>query len=91
MTVADNGLVLEYRHDLYSCPSPSLPTCEISDVSVPAFAGPPWAAPDYSQLSDVVWRHDCDGGYLVGGYSNFSTNWGVVVTFQIEGGRDCDF
>jgi hypothetical protein len=90
LSVADNGIALEYRHDLYPCTgSLGSASCNWTDVSVLSMTGPPWAAPDNSQLNDIAWRHDCDGGVMVGGYSNFEGSRGVLVTFELEGGQPC--
>jgi hypothetical protein len=81
--------VFEYRHDEYSCPEPLTANCGITEVSIPNFGGAPFVATSGTSLNAIAWRPDCDGGYIVGGKSDFRTNTGLVVEFQLEGGSDC--
>jgi hypothetical protein len=76
------GTVLEYRHDLYT-------TGAITNVSIPGFASAPYIADSNYNLNDSAFRPGCDGGLVVGGETSFSTALGMIVEFQIEGGRAC--
>jgi hypothetical protein len=89
-TISSNsfGGMFEFRHDYFQCPQP-LVTCDVNEVSIPSFGSAPWVAPDNTLIADVAWRPGCDGGVIVGGYSNYSTNWGFVGTFQLVGGAAC--
>ena len=82
-------VVLEYRHDEYSCTSPLTPSCDITEVSIRGADVAPWIAPSGARINDASWRSDCDGGLLVGGNSSFSGEYGLVATFELEGGRPC--
>ncbi len=86
-----NGVatVIEYRHDLYSCAGGLGASCDLTDVSVPGIAAPPFNAPEGFQLNDAAFRPGCDGGFLVGGLSNFNTDAGMVIRFQLENGVPC--
>ena len=86
---AEFGGVFEARDGAYSCPVPLSADCDIAEVSIPSFGGPPWNAPNNTLLADVAWRPGCDGGLIVGGMSSFSTDYGLFATFQLEGGRPC--
>ncbi len=77
------GVVLEYRHDLWSMG-------EISDVSIPNFDSAPYLADSNTSLNDAAFRPGCDGGLIVGGRTNFSGSTGMIVEFALEGGADCD-
>ena len=77
------GVVLEYRHDLWSMG-------EISDVSIPNFDSAPYLADSNTNLNDAAFRPGCEGGLIVGGRTNFSGSTGMVVEFALEGGADCD-
>ncbi len=76
------GTVLEYRHDLYSAAA-------ITNVSIPAFDAAPYNADGNYNLNDSAFRPGCDGGLVVGGETSFSGSVGMIVEFQIEGGRAC--
>ena len=80
---------IEYRHDEYDCPAPLTSDCDLTEVSIPNFGSPPWSAPNNASIADVAWRPNCDGGIAVGGASGFSTDWGFVATWEIEGGESC--
>lgn len=76
------GTVLEYRHDLYT-------TAAITNASIPAFASAPYLGTSNTNLNDSAFRPNCDGGLIVGGETNFSGSTGMIVEFQLEGGRAC--
>lgn len=76
------GTVLEYRHDLYS-------TAAITNVSIPGFGSAPYLGTSNTNLNDSAFRPGCDGGLIVGGETSFSGSTGIIVEFQIEGGRAC--
>lgn len=80
--------VIEYRHDLYRCPQP-FGNCDLTDVSVPNFNAPPFSAENNTHLNDAAFRPGCDGGVLVGGFTNFAGSSGQLVKFHIVGARDC--
>lgn len=82
-------VVLEYRHDEYVCTAALTPSCELTEVSIRGADVAPWIAPSGARIADASWRSDCDGGLLVGGNSSFSGEYGLVATFQLEGGRPC--
>jgi len=84
------GTILEYRHGAYACEAPLTDNCGLTEVSIQGFGGAPWIAPNNTRIADVAWRSDCDGGFLVGGYSSFSENYGFLGTFRLEGGVRCD-
>ena len=78
------GTVLEYRHDLYSCPAP-FSNCELSDVGVPNFDQAPYLGTSNTYFYDADWRPGCEGGVIVGGDSSR----GLAVSFQLVGGDSC--
>jgi hypothetical protein len=80
--------VIEYRHDLYRCVSP-FDNCDFTDVSVPNFGAAPFSAVQGTRLNDAAFRPGCDGGLLVGGYTNFQGSSAQLVKFQVLGARDC--
>ncbi len=82
------GTVIEYRHDLYRCPNVAN-DCELTEVSIPGFDGPPYNAESTHRINDAAFRPGCDGGLLVGGYSAFRVNVGYLIRFQIDNGRAC--
>lgn len=84
------GTLLEYRHDLYSCPNTtsSCGAAAINDVSIGGFDDSPWQAGSNTYLFDTAFRPGCDGGILVGGYNN-SSDTGFLGEFKLENARDC--
>ncbi|MBN2724217.1 MAG: hypothetical protein JXR95_09120 [Deltaproteobacteria bacterium] len=85
------GVVMEYRHDFYSCVQPLTANCDITEVSIPDFGDPPFIAPDSTELTDASWRTDCSGGVIIGGYTSYSTDYGFIATFQLESGINCNW
>ena len=79
------GTSIEYRHDLYDCVNTDN-DCDLTEVSIPNFDAPPWNADRNERLNEAAFRPGCDGGILVGGYSNFNGSNGLVARFQIVGG-----
>jgi hypothetical protein len=78
-----SGSVLEYRHDLYRCPSSG--NCDLTDVSISNFSGPPYNASSNAYLNGADWRPGCDGGVVVAGDGSV----GQVITFQVFGAVNC--
>ncbi|MEM7246006.1 MAG: hypothetical protein AAF533_11735 [Acidobacteriota bacterium] len=91
MSIGGNvfAAMVEYRHDLYDCPAPLTADCAMTEVSIPNFGSAPWNAPNGANVNDVAWRPGCDEGVIVGGYTNFMTEYGFIGTFEIEGGLRC--
>jgi hypothetical protein len=89
VTVNGDATVIEYRHDLYACTSGLGASCDLSEVSVPGITAPPFSAPSDFNLNDAAFRPGCDGGFLVGGVTNFNTDIGMVIRFQLEPGVPC--
>lgn len=79
------GTTIEYRHDLYDCVNTDN-DCDLTEVSIPNFDAPPWNADRNERLNEAAFHPGCDGGLLVGGYSNFNGSSGLVARFQIVGG-----
>lgn len=75
----------EYRHDLYTCGA----ACPWTDVAIPSFDAAPWNGTTSWSIQGADWRAGCDGGLLVGGFTNFQGSTGFVATFQLEGQRPC--
>ena len=80
------GSAFEFRHDEYDCGL----DCGWTEVSIPDFSAPPYNATSGTLLTDVGWRPGCDGGLIVGGWSNFNGSVGYLIKFQIENGVSCD-
>jgi hypothetical protein len=80
------GTVIEYRHPLYAC---DVHGCGETEVPIPNFDAPPYNAQNGTILNDAAFRPGCDGGLLVGGYTNFQGSTGMVIRFQIQNGRAC--
>jgi hypothetical protein len=80
--------IIEYRNGFYDCPYP-FSNCELNEVSIQNFDQAPWIAPNDTILSDIVWRNDCDGGLIAGGKNDYSSSYGVIIQFQLVGGRAC--
>lgn len=78
------GVVFEYRHDLYRCPSPQA-FCDLTEVSIANFDAPPFSATNGTRLNDAAWKPGCAGGLIVGGNGAL----GLVITFQVEGQPSC--
>jgi hypothetical protein len=76
--------VLEYRHDLFTCP---VGACAITDVSIPNFASPPYNGGPTDILVESAWRPGCDGGLMVGG--NASVARALLIEFGLAGGVSC--
>jgi hypothetical protein len=76
------GEVYEFRDDL-------LTQAQITDVSIPGFAGPPYNASSQATLNDVAWRPGCDGGIIVGGADTFSAQQAFVIRFAVQNGVAC--
>jgi hypothetical protein len=74
--------VLEYRHDLFSCPPGA---CQITDVSIPNFAAPPILGTSSDLLVAAAWRPGCDGGLIIGG----SFTRALLFEFARIGGVSC--
>lgn len=87
-SVNGTGTVIEFRHDLYSCPSP-FSNCELTDVAVPGFFSPPYNATSNTYLQGAAFKPDCEGGIVVGGESSWQGSTGQVIAFQIQGGAGC--
>ncbi len=83
------GTNIEYRHDLYRCPSVNN-DCDLTEVSIPGFDQPPFNGDRNTNLNEAAFHPLCDGGLMVGGYTNFQGSNGTVIRFDIEGGQDCD-
>ena len=76
---------IEYRPPLFgSCAI----SCDLTDVSVPSGS---MGLVEDGRMTDIAWRHDCDGGLAVGGKSTFNSSVGYVFTFQLEGGVSCSW
>jgi hypothetical protein len=82
------GIVVEYRHDLYRCPSPGS-NCELTYAHITGFNAPPYNATSNTTLRDSAFRPGCDGGLVVSGFTDFQNNVGQIIEFQIEGARPC--
>lgn len=76
------GQVYEFRHDLFT-------QADITDVSVPNFALPPYNASSQARLNDVAWRPGCDGGIVVGGANTFTSQQAFVIRFSVDNGVQC--
>ena len=80
------GTVYEYRHDAYRCDAFG---CDLTDVSIPGFDGPPYNADSNTYLYDAAFHPHCDGGLIVGGYTNWQASTGQLIEFALEGGAAC--
>jgi hypothetical protein len=65
------------------------PSCEVTEVSIPAFDAAPFLGTTSYQLNDVAWWPDCDGGLIASGTSSFAGDEGRLVAFERVGGRSC--
>ena len=63
--------------------------CGLTEVSIPGFDQAPYNADGNHMLRDAAWRPGCDGGVIVGGYTNFNTDLGHIIHFQVVNGRAC--
>ncbi|MCA9548128.1 MAG: hypothetical protein KC613_27175, partial [Myxococcales bacterium] len=79
------GTVIEFRHDLYRCPSVNN-DCELTEVSIPGFDQPPYNGDGNHRLNHAAFHPGCDGGLLVGGYTAFRQDVGYLIRFEIENG-----
>lgn len=82
------GRVIEYRHDAFNCPSP-FNNCDLTDVSIPGFGLAPYNSDGNHRLNDAAFHPHCDSGFVVGGYTNFNTNIGHLIRFDVVNGNPC--
>ena len=82
--------VHELRDGFRACPTVLTPSCEVTEVSIPAFDVAPFLGTTSYQLNDVAWWPDCDGGLIASGASNFAGDEGRLIAFERVGGRRCD-
>ena len=76
------GQVYEFRHDLFT-------QAEVTSVSIPNFALPPYNATSQTRLNGVAWRPGCEGGLIVGGANTVTSQLALVIRFSIDNGLAC--